>query len=227
MNTKAIITLFSALAGSSMTVNAVTVMNYDFNDKALGVVAENIASYDYTGNTAYVAGAGITANTLAFSGKSGGTDYTIVDKGTGHEKALFFSTVNTSAPDFGLYFQKIDMTNGGDNATQVVRVSWSFDILGNDTNGGIDPTAWTVKVLSASSLNLNVSDSWYTTAVTAQTFSFVDDDATWTTIRGYYDVAVGTGGTIGGIQVSTGGGAYTSGGGIYVDNILVETTSIP
>ncbi len=226
MNTKTIITLLSALAVSSMTVNAAAVMDYDFNDQALGTRAADTASYNYTADAVYAAGAGIAANTLAFNGKSSGTDYVIANKGTGHEKALFFGTINTGATDFGMYLQKIDMTNGGDNATQVVRVSWSFDILGSD-HAGIDPTGWTVKVLSSSSVNLNVSDAYYTTAVTAQTFSFVDDDATWTTISGYYDVAVGTGGTIGGIQVSTDGGAYTSGDGIYFDNILVETTAIP
>ena len=233
---KKTITLLSALAVSTMAVNAANVMDYDFNGTADGTTVQaDTAQYNYTADAAYSAGAGIAANTLAFNCRSSSTDYIIRDKGTGHENALYFKTIDTDATDFGMYFQKIDMTNGGDNTTQVVRVSWSFDILVYDQNAALDPTGWTVKVrYDNSDVNLNVSDGWYAAAVTAQTFSFAEDttnetstDGTWTTITGSYDVAIGTGATLGGIQVSTDGGDYTSSGGVYFDNILVDVSTIP
>ena len=177
---KKTLTILSALAASSLAATAATVMNYDFNDVNTGTVKDNTAQFDYTRGVAYEAGTNTGANTLAFSGGSSGTDYSIRNKGTGHEKALFINTINSAGPNSGIYFQKIDMTAGGANATQVVRVSWSFDILGYDQNGGIDPTGWNVNIrFDNASPNLGASDAWYstatTTAVNAQSFSFSDD----------------------------------------------------
>lgn len=233
---KKALTIISALAVSSIAAHAATVMDYNFNDKTSGtLVGTDIAQFDYSREVAYDAGVNTLGNTLAFNGSSGSTDYIIRNKGTGHENALYFKTVNTANSDFGAYFQKIDMTNGGDNTTQVVRVSWNFDILGYDSNAALDPTNWTVKVrYDNASDDLNVSDGYYAAAVTAQTFSFLDDttgetaaDGTWTNISGFYDVAVGTGATLGGIQISTDGGGYTSAGGVFFDNILVDVATIP
>ncbi len=194
----------------------------------------NTAQYDFTSDQVYV-GSNTVANTLAFHGGSSGTDYIIRDKGGAHANALYFKTLNPHGSNAGIYLQKIDMTDGGANATQVVRVSWSFDILGYDSNGGLDPSSWMVKVrYDNSSQNLNVSDAWYTSAATAQTFSFNDDstgetakNGTWTTVTGSYDVAVGAGAAVGGIQISTDNGSYTSAGGIFLDNIEADVTAIP
>ncbi len=226
-----IVCAFMTTAASFATI----VMDYDFNGIAAGTVVQaNMAQYDFTSAQTYV-GSNAVANTLAFHGGSSGTDYIIRDKGGSHTNALFWKTLNPQGINSGIYLQKIDMTAAGANDSQTVRVSWSFDILGYDSNGALDPTSWAVKVrYDNTSQNLNVSDAWYATAATAQTFSFLDDstgetikDGTWTTISGFYDVAVGTGGTVGGIQISTDAGAYTSAGGIFLDNITVDVTAIP
>jgi hypothetical protein len=214
---------------------ATIVMDYDFNSISAGTVVQaNMAQYDYTSSQAYV-GSNAVANTLAFNGRSSGTDYIIRDKGTGHENALYFKTINTANSDFGIYLQKLDFTDGGANAANITTVSWSFDILGYDSNSNLDPSSWTVKVAAGnSSQNLHVSDAWFSSAATAQTFSFVDDstgetaqNGTWTTISGSYDIAAGDGGSAGGIQISTDLGGYTSAGGIFLDNISVDITTIP
>ncbi len=79
-----------------------------------------------------------------------------------------------------------------------------------------------------------ISDAWFSSAVLGQTFSFNDDstvetaaNGTWTTVSGSYDIAAGTGGAVGGIQISTDNGGYTSGRGIFLDNIAVDVTTIP
>ncbi|MDF7823695.1 PEP-CTERM sorting domain-containing protein [Pontiellaceae bacterium B12227] len=213
------------------------VMDYDFNERTAdtGYFQEETSGYNYTSNNVYTAGTGVGANTLAFQGGSSGTDYGVRNKGTGHETALFWRTLNPQGANAGIYLQKIDMTDGGANGSQVVRVSWSFDILGYDQNGGVDPSSWTVKVrYDNTSENLNISDAWYSTGALAQTFSFNDDstghnstDGTWTTVIGSYDVAIGTGAALGGIQISTDNGAYTSAGGIFLDNITVDVAAIP
>ena len=119
---------------------ATIVLDYDFNGTAAGTVVQaNTATYDYTSDQLYV-GTNAVANTLAFNGKSSGTDYIIRDKGTGHENALYLKTVNTINTDFGIYLQKLDFTDGGANAANITTVSWSFDILGYDSNSSIDPT---------------------------------------------------------------------------------------
>lgn len=190
-------------------------------------VAEDIAQYDYTSDQVYV-GSNAVANTLAFNGRSSGTDYWIADKGAGHEKALFFRTINTANTDFGVYMQKLDFRVDNRNLTNQTRVSWSFDILGSD-HAGIEPTNWTVKINTGNySENLNVSDGWFNdeNSVTAQTFDFVDDDSTWTTVTGSYVIAVNQAGSAGGIQIGTDTGGYTSSDGIYLDNIQVTIESI-
>lgn len=213
------------------------VIDYDFNEKTAdtGYFQTDTPGYNYTSNNVYSAGTGVGANTLAFQGGSGGTDYGVRNKGTGHETALFWRTLNPQGANAGIYLQKIDMTAGGANDTQVIRVSWSFDILGYDQNGGLDSSSWAVKVrYDNTSENLNISDAWYSAGAVAQTFSFNDDstshsstDGTWTTVTGFYDVAIGTGRALGGIQISTDNGAYTSGGGIFLDNISVDVSPIP
>lgn len=233
--------LMVATLMTAVSAHAAIVMDYDFDGIAAGTVVQaNMSQYDYTSGQAYV-GSNAVANTLGFTGGSSGTDYIIRDKGTGHENALYWKTLNPHGANTGIYLQKIDMTAGGANASQVVRVSWSFDILGYDQSAGgsedIIPTAWTVKVrYDNTSQNLDVSDAWYSAAATAQTFSFNDDstgetakDGTWTTVSGFYDVAVGTGASVGGIQIRQplGEGGYTSAGGIFLDNIVVDVTAIP
>jgi hypothetical protein len=224
-----------ALTGLTAGSFGAIVMDYDFNGTAAGTVVQaNMAQYNYTAGTAYV-GSNAVANTLAFNGKSSGTDYIIRDKGGAHTNALFVKTVNTSSTDFGIYLQKLDFTDGGANGANITTVNWSFDILGYDSNSNIDPSGWTVKVRTDNtSQNLNVTDAWYGSAATAQTFSFLDDstgetaaNGTWTTISGSYDIAAGTGAAAGGIQISTDNGGYTSGGGIFLDNITVGVTTIP
>ena len=215
--------------------HATLVMDYNFNSSSAGtVVQSNLSQYDYTSGQEYE-GSNAVANTLGFTGGSSGTDYIIRDKGGLHANALYWKTLNPQGNDCGIYFQKLDMTAGGANASQVVRVSWTFDILGYDSNGGLDPNNWTVKIRpDNTSQNLDVSDAWYAAAITSQTFSFLDDstgetvaNGTWTTVSGFYDVAIGTGATVGGIQISTDNGAYTSAGGIFLDNIQVDIAAIP
>lgn len=210
-----------------------TKLVWDFNDGASGtVLTNNLAKYDYTSNQGYD-GSNAVVNTLAFNGRSTGTDYIIRDKGAGHASSLFVKTINTSKADFGIYVQKLDFTVAGMNATNITRVSWSFDILGYDQNGAFDPTNWTVKVRSDNTdPGINVSDAWFSSAALAQTFDFLDDttgetalNGTWTTITGSYDIAVGTAGTFGGIQISTDAGGYTSSGGVFIDNLKVTIAS--
>jgi hypothetical protein len=203
-----------------------THLTWDFGTDS-GELTNNVAQWDYTSQQTYV-GSNAVANTLAFNGKSSGTDYWIVDKGAGHEKSLLVRTLNTFNGDFGVYLQKMDFTMGGQNTSNMTRVAYSFDILGTD-HAGIDPTDWTVKIAYAnSSVNLNVSDAWFNggNTVTNQTFDFVDDDATWTTVTGSYDIAVGAAGSAGGIQISADNGGYTSADGIVLDNIEVHITTI-
>jgi hypothetical protein len=137
-----------------------TVMNYDFNGIPAGTVVQaNLAQYDFTSDQAYV-GSNAVANTLAFNLKSSSADYIVRDKGGAYANALYLKTMNTANADFGIYLQKIDFTDGGANAANVTTVSWSFDILGYDSNGNLDPSAWTVKVRTDNtSQNLNVSDA--------------------------------------------------------------------
>lgn len=192
-----------------------------------GELTNDVAQWDYTSRQSYVAGEA-TADTLAFNGRSTSSDYYIVDKGTGHGKSLFFRTINTANTDFGVYLQKLDFRVDNMNATNQTRVSWSFDILGSD-HAAIDPTNWTVRVNYGNySTNLNVSDGWYNAgnSVVAQTFDFVDDDTTWTTVTGSFVIAVNQAGSAGGIQISTDTGGYTYGDGIYLDNIQVTIESI-
>jgi len=227
--------LMATAALVAISSQATVVLDYNFNGTAAGTtVRGNTAQYDYTSDQVYV-GTNAVANTLAFNGKSSGTDYIIRDKGLGHENALYLKTLNTINADFGIYLQKLDFTDGGANAANTTRVTWSFDILAYDSNGNIDPTGWTVKVRTDNnSQSINVSDAWFTAGVLGQTFSFNDDssgetatDGTWTTISGSYDIAAGTGGSVGGIQISTDNGGYTSAGGIFLDNITVDVTTIP
>jgi hypothetical protein len=209
-------------------------VGWNFNsDGASGTVLTNdLPRYDYTSSQAYV-GSNAVANTLAFNGRSTLTDYIIRDKGVGHESALYFKTLNTANDDFGIYIQKLDCTWFGENSSNVITVSWSFDILGYDSNGNLDPANWTVNVRGDNnSPNINVSDAWFAGGVIAQTFSFADDsssetakDGTWTTVTGSVDIPVGQAGFNGGIQISTDGGGYTSAGGIFLDNIEVTLTS--
>ena len=235
--TKTLIASTLLVAASS---HATIVLDYNFDGIVAGTTVQaNMSQYDYTSSQEYV-GSNAVANTLGFTGGSSGTDYIIRDKGTDHENALYWKTLNPQGANAGIYLQKIDMTAGGANASQIVRVSWSFDILGYDTEAGstdIVPDNWTVKVrYDNTSQNLDVSDAWYSSVATAQTFSFVDDttgetaiDGTWTTVSGYYDVAVGAGAAVGGIQIRQpiGVGGYTSAGGIFLDNITVDVTAIP
>lgn len=219
---------------TSIPPAAGTFLAWDFNsDGDTGtVLTNNLAKYDYTSMQEYV-GSNAVANTLAFHGRSTGTDYIIRDKGTGHEKSLYLKTIDTSGSDFGVYIQKMDFTLGGENATNNIRIDWSFDILGYDSNGNLNPSNWTVKVRTDnSSENLDLSDAWYSSAINAQTFNFVDDstgetstDGTWTTVTGSYEIVVGQdAGVNGGIQISTDNGGYTSAGGIFLDNIQISIT---
>jgi len=207
--------------------------SWNFNDDGpTGTILTNdTAQYDYTADQIYNA-SNAAPFTLAFNGRSGSTDYIIRNKGTGHETALYVKTLNTATNDFGVYIQKLDFTLDGANSSNTVTVSWSFDILGYNQNGNLDPNNWTVRVNTANtSQGLNVSDGWYTNYPVAQTFDFVADttgetalNGTWTTVTGSLDIPVGSGGTVGGIQISTDGGGYTSSGGIFLDNIEVRIT---
>lgn len=207
------------------------ILTWNFNGDSDGALWSDSGTYDYTANTAPYVGSNAVANTLAFNGRSTGTDYAIVDKGAGHEKALLVNTINTANSDFGVYLQKLDFRANNMNITNQTRVSWSFDILGTD-EPDLVPTNWTVKVNTGNySVNLNVSDGWYETnnSVVAQTFDFVDNDATWTTVTGSYVIAVNAAGSAGGIQISTDTGGYVSGTppeGIVLDNIQITIESI-
>ncbi|MDF7823694.1 hypothetical protein P4B35_06680 [Pontiellaceae bacterium B12227] len=205
------------------------VLEWNFNSDA-DPIAEDNPNYDYTSDQTYV-GSNAVANTLAFRGGSGGTDYLLKDKGTGHEKSLLFRTINPQGNDVGIYIQKMDFRQGGLNTTNQTKVSWSFDILGSDSAGDVVPSNWTVRVNYANySPNINTSDAWFNTnnSVLAQTFDFVDDDATWTTVTGSYTIAIDDAGTFGGIQIRNpkGQGAYTSADGVYLDNIQITIQTI-
>jgi len=219
---------------SSVPLNpGTTKLVWNFNDGPDGtILTNNLAKYDYTSNQGYV-GSNAVVNTLAFNGRSTGTDYIIRDKGAEHASTLYLKTINTLSDDFGIYIQKLDFTASGMNASNTTRVSWSFDILGFNQNGNLDPTNWTIKVQTGNNdPGINVSDAWFSSAVLAQTFSFLADttgektaDGTWTTVTGSYNIAVGSAGTFGGIQISTDGGGYTSAGGVFIDNLKITIAS--
>jgi hypothetical protein len=198
-------------------------------------IATDNPKYDYTSNTTYDP-ATAAANSLVFRAGTA-TDYIVQNRGTGHEKSLHLNgSINTSQADQGFYILQVDMTAGGANATQVTRVSYSFDILGTSDDADLGLTDWTVKINFASgSGNITHGDSWFNGAgaVTNQTFDInnagKNGTTGWKTISGFYDIAIGAAGTAGGIQVSTDVGGFVSGGtgGYTVDNITLDVAAIP
>lgn len=208
-------------------------INFDGDGGPGTVLAANTVEWNYTAGAAYDMNS-VDENTLAFNGRSTSTDYIIRDKGTGHEATLFFKTIDTASPNFGVYLLNMDFTFEGANSAQAVRVNWSFDILGYNQNGALNPSNWTVKVNSGNN-NPVVALADDPSAALAQTFDFIADttgetalDGTWTTITGSSTVIPrGAAGTNGFIQISTDNGGYTSSGGIYLDNISVSVTNVP
>lgn len=208
---------------------SVQTLKWNFNDDS-GTLSANTPTYDYTSDTAPYVGSNAVANTLAMNGLSSGSDFIIANKGTGHEKCLYLQALNPQGNNAGIYLQKLDFRVDNMNLTNKTRVSWSFDILGTD-HAGIVPSNWTVRVNYGNySENINVSDAWFNndSSALAQTFDFVDDNATWTTVTGSYEIAVNQAGSAGGIQIRqpNGVGAYTSGDGVCIDNIEITIESI-
>lgn len=209
-------------------------INFDGDGASGTILAANTVQWNYTAGAAYDMNS-VDENTLAFNGRSTSTDYIIRDKGTGHEAALYFKTLNTDQTDFGIYLLNMNFTFDGTNSTQAVRINWSFDILGYDyyKNGSVATNDWTVK-LNTGNNNPVVSLADSSVSTLAQTFGFVADttgetaeDGTWTTVSGSASIPMGAAGTNGIIQISTDNGGYTSSGGVFLDNISVSVTNIP
>jgi len=196
------------------------------------VIRENTDSYDYTSDTVYDASNAV-ANTLAFRANGTGADYWVAKKrGAGHEKCLFWRTISPNGAYFGgPTILKMDFTLGGRNSTNLTKVSWSFDILGSG-HAGIVPTNWVVRLNCANSDPGigNTPTTGFTTnnSVLVQTFAFKNTDLNtdWTTVTGSYTIAIGEAGNFGGLMVNADRqGAYTSGDGIYLDNIHIAIES--
>ncbi len=213
------------------------IIDENFNDPFL---ADNIGKYNYSQQDAYDR-LTATSNTIAFW-MGTGTRAVVVDRGAGHEQSMYFNgSANLTQKNLGVYFSNIDMTHGGANNTQTVRVSWSFDILGNSKNANFDPNNWSVVILpdnnvSSRALGDLVDDNGNTvgSAVIAQTFSFTNagfgGTEGWQTISGFYDIPAGEAGEFGMIQIraSTTGGFVSGGDGLFVmDNVEVSVMPEP
>ena len=227
INTKSVIMMLFIFAG--LVSHAALVVDLDFESHALDeVLGTDVSKYDYTSDQVFVEGTNVANNTLAFRHGSQ-TDYHIKSQ-LGHGKVLYVTGADTlSNTDRGSYLLKMDFTDGSTNAD--IRVSWSFDILGFDNDADFDGSNWTVIVNTGNnSQNINVSDSWFNVGVNSvlgQTFDV--STTSWTTITGSVDIANGTAGTRGGIQISgTSGGWISANKGLYsLDNILVDVSPIP
>ncbi|WP_309386221.1 PEP-CTERM sorting domain-containing protein [Cerasicoccus frondis] len=219
MKNTTVLPLFVISVFCSISLNAQT-RNYGYSFSTPETLATDVASWNYTLDTSYSGSGdpGSTANMFIVRGESGSSDHSIVS--IAGETAYYVRTANSQNTNFGFYLMNLDFTDF--TSGQDVLVSYSFKILGNDTNGGINPNDWEVRYTEGTT---GVGVSSYTDL--AQTFSFQDDNQTWTSISGTFIVSSASdrGGIL--INAGTSGSGYTSSGGYYLADYIVEVSSIP
>jgi hypothetical protein len=195
--------------------------DYSFTFAAPVAVATDTASWNYSNSASYSSGtvSATPSPTLLVRGQSSASDHAIVTTAgfTGYN----VRTANLGQADFGYYIMNMDFSDlvSGED----VQVDFSFKILGNDTNSSINPANWTVKYTTAAT---TAGVASFTS--TAATFSFVDDNSTWTTVSGSFIIPSGTGSAArGGILINAGtsGSGSTSTGSITVADIQVAVSS--
>lgn len=217
---------------------ATVVMDLDFSDKAGAASIDDIGKLDYTREATWD-GSLAAANTLGMVIGSATTRYEFKDGGAGHGTVLYNTGgVNFSADENrSIYFAKLDMTSGGANGSQVVRVSWSFDIVGASADSDFLGTGWSVLIDSNNVKNdydlNNDGSSGYTSL---QTFDVENagkglanlENVNWTTVTGFYDVAIGEGSTLGMLKVHPNSSGYLGNGeGTFaIDNIYIDITAV-
>lgn len=211
--------LAAAVLGMGLSVAQAQTRTYSF-DFTVGTLATDVASWNYTAGSSYSSGSvGAASPTLLVRGMSGSSDHAIVTSGgvTGYN----VRTVQLGQADFGFYVMNLDFRDvvAGEN----VLVSYSFKIQANDTNASINPADWAVKHTTGATTAGAASFGG-----TAQSFSFVDDNVTWTTVSGSFVVNTGVGSAGGGLLINAGssGSGYTSGGGVTIGDLQVTVSSI-
>lgn len=209
-----------ALAGTIPHVSA-QARDYGYSFTTPEALATDTPSWNFTLDAAYpnTGDPGTTSNMLIVRGESSGSDHSIVT--IAGETAYYVNTTNPQNANFGFFLMNLDFRDVAVGAD--VNVNYSFKFLANDTNDSIVTTGAQVR---------------YTTAATTpglasfgnvdQTFSFQDDNATWTTVSGSFTLPTGTGSSRGGILINTGQlGAFTSAGGFYLADLDVTVVPEP
>ncbi|MFA5687594.1 MAG: hypothetical protein WC959_00340 [Kiritimatiellales bacterium] len=133
----------------------------------------------------------------------------------------------------GIYFANLDMTAGGANETKIVRVSWSFDIVGASSSANFTGRDWVVEINSTNKIEAyDLMDHGGDGYKVVQKFNVENagkmlanlNKVKWTTVTGHYDIAVGKGSALGMIKVRPNSLKYIeSGAGAFaIDNIVVD-----
>lgn len=216
---KRIVLVASAALGLGFSGLRAQTRDYSFAFTA-GPLATDVASWNYTSGSSYSSGSvGSASPTLLVRGMSGSSDHAIVTSGgvTGYN----VRTVQLGQADFGFYVMNLDFRDLV--AGEDVLVTYSFKILANDTNSSINPADWAVKYTTGATTAGSASF-----AGTAQTFGFVDDNATWTTVSGSFVLGSGAGSSGGGLLINAGtsGSGYTSGGGVTIADLQISVSSV-
>lgn len=186
-------------------------------------LATDVASWNYSTGASYESGdfGATPVPVFLVRGMSSGSDHAIVTVGahTGYNVA----TAGADNANFGFYLLNLDFTDLVVGQGKVV--SYSFKIRANDTNNSINPNNWAVNYATGATTAGGISFPNL-----AQTFAFQDDNTTWTTVSGSFELATGVGSSRGGILINAGtsGSGFTSAGSITLADLsLTVTTVIP
>ena len=213
---------FSLFAATTSLLAQTREYGYSFEGESVGAIATDEVAWNYTDKTSFSGSGdpGTTANLLLLRGDSTSSDYSIED--ISDTKGIYIRTANMQNANFGVYLMNLDLRPFEIGVP--VEVSYSFKILGNDTNGNIIPNNWQVRYTDGA-----------TTAGVASfenvdsTFNFFDTGSTWTTVSGTFMTSTGSdrGGIL--INAGTSGSGYTSGGGVYIADysVTVSSSAIP
>lgn len=223
MRTRLPALIATAVLGLGLARLEAQTRDYSFTFTTPVAVATDTASWNYSSGASYSSGtvSATPSPTLLVRGQSSLSDHAIVT--TASVTGYNVRTANLSQADFGFYIMNMnfsDLVSGED-----VKVDFSFKILGNDTNSSINPTNWAVKYNSVGISSAGGASF----PSTATTFSFVDDNATWTTVSGSFIIPAGTGSNGRGailINAGTSGSGSTSAGSITVADIQVAVSSV-